>query len=255
MDHFFGKLVPKLFNNGTDFILAVIAVKKYVEFITGNTGAKCAIRRVSGKTKSGLTDVLITVIMSVGVIRMLEIVKVKHKEGSVSEIFRVEEKSLTFALECLAVVKTGQCIIIPVMFDTETLQCRGSDIFDQSDLCKHFMRCFKAKVMYLSIGGRHLVNLVSGRSNGTRTTLTKILQECTKLIRSKTGGIRLRKSEHGKEVIGYEYRTGIKAYLIAAELYTGHVHNTKKLCGRGKHIAAQLGDRIGKLVYFTDSRV
>ena len=94
MDHFFGKLVPKLFNNSTDFILAVIAVKKYVEFITGNAGAKCAFRCVSGKTKSGLTDVLIAVIMSVGVIRMLEIVKVKHKEGSVSEIFRMEEKGL-----------------------------------------------------------------------------------------------------------------------------------------------------------------
>ena len=107
---------------------------------------------------------------------MLEIVKVKHKEGSVSEVFRVEEKSLTFALECLAVVKTGQCIIIPVMFDPETLQCRGSDIFDQSNLCKCFMRRFKAKVMYLPIGGRHLVNLISGRSNGTRTTLPKILQ-------------------------------------------------------------------------------
>lgn len=82
--------------------------------------------------------------------------------------------------------------------------------------------------MYLPIGGCHLVNLVSGRSNGTRTTLPKILQECTECIRSKAGGIWLRKSKHGKEVVGHEYRTGIKAYLIAAELYTGHVHNTEE---------------------------
>ena len=145
------QLFPQLGEYLADFILTFIAVEQQMEFIAGNPGTQGILWCIVCEASACLSDILIAPVMSIGIIGILEVVHVQHKQGSMLQLFWFGEKCFAFPLECLTVVEPGQRIIISFMLDAEPFKGGHRDVLDQSELSLAFLPDLQTEVTGFSV--------------------------------------------------------------------------------------------------------
>ena len=194
--------------------------------------------------------------MSEIIIRIFQIIHIDHHKCRMFQLLRMlAEQLLTFSLESTSVVKSGQCIIISLIFNAHTLSGNFRHIFHKTDTPVYLFVDLHSDITDVSVIILHTIYFCVIAARCIRTFTFKIFHDLHKTVRIKNFVRITFHSKHGKEIICHINALGIGTDLKSAKLHTGHFHNAQEFRRYCYHILVQLRDSTCKLIQLPDSRI
>lgn len=104
-------------NDPAYLLLGLIAVQQNIKFISRAAGDDAAVGIKFLQYPGEGLNILIASILSVSVVDVFQIIQVVHNQGGDFQTAPFREKRMELLLESAAVIKIGQGVVIPFMFD------------------------------------------------------------------------------------------------------------------------------------------
>ena len=182
-------------------LLTVISIEQHIEFITGNPGANAFRWCIPRKTLAGSPDILISTVMTKGIVGVLQIIQIDHKQGCMLQLKRLLEKLLTLSLKGTAAVQPRQRIIIPFMLNAQPLSGNRRHILHQTYLRMVLLCGLHPHITDVSIRKSYMVDPVSCITFAGWTIAAKIPQDLLKVLSTQIFLSFLRHTEDTEKVL------------------------------------------------------
>ena len=230
---------------------AAVAAEQHKELVAGKAGAHRTGGGIVPQALAGAADVLVAPVVAVGIVDVLEVVKVHHHQRRHAHALRRGEQLRAHPVKGLPVVQPGQDIVIALVLDALPFQHGGGHVLGKADLCVPLDGAAQHDIP-------HPVRLLDGQQLvpfggvGAGILFPDALEHLLEAAHAQLRALDLGHAQQGEEVIGHEHTAGVGAQLVAADLHTGHIHNAQELGGVGHQLLVQLGNGLGKAVHLPD---
>ena len=133
--------IPDGINNITYLVPGVITIEKYVEFVSGESGYNSSVITEKLEHIGSSLYIVVSEIMTIGVVHILKIIHIPHEKCSSFEFFR-SSKQLTHSVNvCTSVKKSCSNIIVTLVLYLLFLDNTARNIHYKSDniiLSRHY---------------------------------------------------------------------------------------------------------------------